>query len=438
MEIKRDIVADLLAWKDSRRRKPLVLQGARQVGKSWILKAFGAECFDNVAYFNFDIMPELKADFVRTKRPTELVKVLEMTCGEKILPEKTLIVFDEIQECNEALNSLKYFCEDAREYAIACAGSLLGVALNRDGASFPVGKVDFLTLYPLSFSEYLRAVDSELFASYEMIDGSMPVPEVLHGRLIDAYKTYLMIGGMPEVVSDYADNRDWKAVQDIQDGILKSYSLDFSKHINNKDIPRVFQVWNSLQDQLAKEDRKFRYADIQKGARAREYEAAIEWLCLSGIVHRVNAVETPRIPLSAYSKSNAFKLYMNDVGLLCRKFSLLPQTAMSGNRLFTEFKGILSENYVMQSLVRQYGDSIFYWTSGNTAEVEFILQMNDDIVPVEVKSDNNIKAKSLAQYRQKYAPSLSLRLSTRNLRRDNDLQNIPLYLVEKIQVYTRM
>jgi len=434
MEIKRDIVADLLAWKDSRRRKPLVLQGARQVGKSWILKAFGAECFDNVAYFNFDTMPELKADFVRTKRPTELVKVLEMTCGEKILPEKTLIVFDEIQECNEALNSLKYFCEDAREYAIACAGSLLGVALNRDGASFPVGKVDFLTLYPLSFSEYLRAVDSELFASYEMTDGSMPVPEVLHGRLIDAYKAYLMIGGMPEVVSDYADNRDWKAVQDIQDGILKSYSLDFSKHINNKDIPRVFQVWNSLQDQLAKEDRKFRYADIQKGARAREYEAAIEWLCLSGIVHRVNAVETPRIPLSAYSKSNAFKLYMNDVGLLCRKFSLLPQTAMSGNRLFTEFKGILSENYVMQSLVRQYGDSIFYWTSGNTAEVEFILQMNDDIVPVEVKSDNNIKAKSLAQYRQKYAPSLSLRLSTRNLRRDNDLQNLPLYLVEKIPV----
>lgn len=434
MKIKRDIVADLLAWKDSRRRKPLVLQGARQVGKSWILKAFGAECFDNVVYFNFDTMPELKADFVRTKRPTELVKVLEMTCGEKILPEKTLIVFDEIQECNEALNSLKYFCEDAREYAIACAGSLLGVALNRDGASFPVGKVDFLTLYPLSFSEYLRAVDSELSASYEMIDGSMPVPEVLHGRLTDAYKTYLMIGGMPEVVSDYADNRDWKAVQDIQDGILKSYSLDFSKHINNKDIPRVFQVWNSLQDQLAKEDRKFRYADIQKGARAREYEAAIEWLCLSGIVHRVNAVETPRIPLSAYSKSNAFKLYMNDVGLLCRKFSLLPQTAMSGNRLFTEFKGILSENYVMQSLVRQYGNSIFYWTSGNTAEVEFVLQMNDDIVPVEVKSDNNIKAKSLAQYRQKYAPSLSLRLSTRNLRRDKDLQNIPLYLVEKIQV----
>lgn len=434
MKIKRDVIADLLAWKNSRRRKPLVLQGARQVGKSWILKKFGAECFDNVVYVNFDTMPELKADFVRTKRPAELIKVLEMTSGEKILPEKTLIIFDEIQECNEALNSLKYFCEDAREYVIACAGSLLGVALNRDGASFPVGKVDFMTLYPLSFSEYLCAVDSELFASYGMIDGSMPVPEVLHGRLIDAYKAYLMIGGMPEVVSDYADNRDWKAVQDIQDSILKSYSLDFSKHINNKDIPRVFRVWNSLQDQLAKEDRKFRYADIQKGARAREYEAAIEWLCLSGIVHRVNAVETPRIPLSAYSKSNAFKLYMNDVGLLCRKFSLLPQTVMSGNRLFTEFKGILSENYVMQSLVRQYGGTLFYWTSGNTAEVEFVLQMNDDIVPVEVKSDSNIKAKSLALYRQKYTPSLSLRLSTRNLRRDGDLQNIPLYLAEKIQI----
>lgn len=432
MEIKRDIVGELIAWKNSRRRKPLVLQGARQVGKSWILKTFGTECFDNVAYFNFDTMPELKADFQRTKNPTEVVKVLEMTSGIRILPEKTLIVFDEIQECNEALNSLKYFCEDARDYAIACAGSLLGVALNRAGASFPVGKVDFMTLYPLSFSEVLRAIDSTLYASYEMIDGSMAVPEVLHGRLIDAYKTYLMTGGMPEVISDYADHRDWKAVTDIQDGIIKSYSLDFSKHINNKDIPRVFQVWNSLQDQLAKEDRKFRYADIQKGARAREYEAAIEWLCLSGIVHRVNAVETPRIPLSEYSKSNAFKLYMNDVGLLCRKFSLHPNTIVSGNRLFTEFKGILSENYVMQSLARQYRNTVFYWTSGNTAEVEFILQNGDDIVPIEVKSDNNIKAKSLAMYRKKYNPSLSIRLSTRNLHRDGDLLNLPLYLAEKI------
>ena len=265
-----------------------------------------------------------------------------------------------------------------------------------------------------------------------MIDGSMPVPEVLHGRLIEAYKAYLALGGMPEAVSDFADNREWQAVQTIQQNILKSYSLDFSKHINNKDIPRVFQVWNSLQDQLAKEDRKFRYADIQKGARAREYESAIEWLCLAGIVQRVNMIETPRLPLSAYSKSNAFKLYLNDVGLLCSKFSLSAQSAISGNRLFTEFKGVLSENYVLQSLRRQFGDSIFYWTSGNTAELEFVLQMDNEIVPVEVKSENNVKAKSLSIYRKTYSPSLSLRFSTRNIRKDDDLLNLPLYLADRI------
>ena len=341
MDIKREIFSDLHAWKESRRRKPLVLQGARQVGKSWALRKFGKDCFEKLAYFNFDTMPELKEDFKRSKQPSELIKVLEMTSGSSIQPETTLIVFDEIQECNEALNSLKYFCEDAHEYAIACAGSLLGVALNRHGASFPVGKVDFMTLYPLSFSEYLQAIDPALYSSYMMIDGSIAVPEVLHSRLVEAYKTYLALGGMPEAVSDFADNSEWQAVQTIQENILTSYSLDFSKHINNKDIPRVFNVWNSLQDQLAKEDRKFRYADIQQGARAREYEAAIEWLCLAGIVNRVNMIETPRIPLSAYSKSNAFKLYLNDIGLVCRKFSLSPQTASLNNRLFTEFKGIL-------------------------------------------------------------------------------------------------
>lgn len=432
MEITRDIFIDLKAWKDSMRRKPLVLQGARQVGKSWALRKFGKECFEKLAYINFDTMPELKEDFKRSKRPSDIIKVLEMTLGMSIQPDTTLIVFDEIQECNEALNSLKYFCEDAREYAIACAGSLLGVALNRHGASFPVGKVDFMNLYPLSFSEYLRAMDSGLYSSYMMIDGSIPVPEVVHGRLVDAYKTYLALGGMPEAVSDFADNREWHAVQTIQENILKSYSLDFSKHINNKDIPRVFHVWNNLQDQLAKEDRKFRYADIQKGARAREYESAIEWLCLAGIVQRVNMIETPRIPLSAYSKNNAFKLYLNDVGLLSRKFSLSPQSAIFGNRLFTEFKDILSENYALLSLLRQYGNDIYYWTSGNTAEVEFVLQIDNEIVPVEVKSETNIKAKSLSIYRKTYNPELSLRFSTRNLRKDDDLMNIPLYLADRI------
>lgn len=435
MEIKREIIDKLKAWKDNPRRKPLVLQGARQVGKSWVLKKFGQECYEDVVYINFDTMPGVKDDFKRTKEPHKLLKVMEMMAGRAISPSTTLIIFDEIQECNEALNSLKYFCEDAPEYSIVCAGSLLGVALNRAGASFPVGKVDFMNLYPVSFAEYLRAADAPLYHSYEMIDEVMAVPEIIHQQLIDAYKVYLVLGGMPEAVSAYIDTRSWDEVKTVQDAILQSYSLDFAKHINNKDIPRVFQVWGNLQDQLAREDKKFRYADIQKGARAREYEGAIEWLCLAGLVHRVSAIETPRLPLSAYKKSNAFKLYLNDVGLLGRKFDLDYKTVLMGDNLFTEFKGVMAENYVLQSLVRQLGNQHYYWTSGNKAEVEFVLQFEGKIVPIEVKADKNVTAKSLAYYRKSYQPQLSIRLSTLNMRKDDDLLNLPLYLVDKLRTF---
>lgn len=437
MEIKREIIDKLKTWKDNPRRKPLVLQGARQVGKSWVLKKFGQECYEDVVYVNFDTMPGIKEDFKRTKEPHKLLKVLEMMAGRTISPSATLIIFDEIQECNEALNSLKYFCEDAPEYSIVCAGSLLGVALNRAGASFPVGKVDFMNLYPVSFAEYLRAADEPLYRSYGMIDEVMAVPEVIHQQLIDAYKVYLVLGGMPEAVSAYIDTRSWDEVKTVQDAILQSYSLDFAKHINNKDIPRVFQVWGNLQDQLAREDKKFRYADIQKGARAREYEGAIEWLCLAGLVHRVSAIETPRLPLSAYKKSNAFKLYLNDVGLLGRKFDLDYKTILMGDNLFTEFKGVMAENYVLQSLVRQLGNQHYYWTSGNKAEVEFVLQFEDKIVPIEVKADKNVTAKSLAYYRKSYQPPLSIRLSTLNMRKDDDLLNLPLYLVDKLRTFMK-
>lgn len=265
----------------------------------------------------------------------------------------------------------------------------------------------------------------------------MTVPEVLHEQLTDAYIEYLPLGGMPEAVSAYLDSRQWSDVATIQDGILQSYSLDFAKHISNKDIPRVFQVWANLQDQLAREDKKFRYADIKQGARAREYEGAIEWLCLAGLVHRVSAVETPRLPLSAYKKSNAFKLYLNDVGLLCRKFGLDHRTAIQGSTMFTEFKGVLAENYVLQSLVRQFGNGQYYWTSGNTAEVEFILQHEGEIIPIEVKANRNITAKSLALYRKTYSPRLAVRLSTLNMRKDNDLLNMPLYLVDKLKGFVK-
>ena len=403
------------------------------MGKSWTLRKFGAEYYDDTVYINFDTMPVWKEEFRRTKEPAKIVRAIELTFGKTVVPSSTLIIFDEIQECNDALNSLKYFCEDAPEYSVVCAGSLLGVALNRSGASFPVGKVDFMTLYPVSFHEYLQAVDSSLYLSYAKIEGIMAIPEVLHQHFIDAYKVYLALGGMPEAVSLYADTHDWQQVMDVQSSILLSYSLDFSKHISNKDIPRVFQVWDNLQDQLAREDKKFRYADIKQGARAREYEAAIEWLCLAGLVHRVHAVETPRLPLSAYQKSGSFKLYMNDTGLLCRKFDLDPSTAMYGNKLFTEFKGVLSENYVLQSLVRQFGNKQYYWTSGNSAEVEFLLHWRERIIPIEVKAERNVKAKSLALYRSTYSPAVSVRFSTLNMCQDADLLNIPLYLADKLK-----
>jgi len=433
MEIKRNILDALRAWKDSPYRKPLVMQGARQVGKSWMLLQFGRQCFDNCVYVNFDTNPEIKLDFAKTKDPKRLLRSLEMTFGQEIRAEKTLIILDEIQECNDALNSLKYFCEAAPEYAVACAGSLLGVALNRQGASFPVGKVDFINMYPLSFSEYLSALHPDLYVAFSSASVAEGLPEMIHSRLIDAFKTYLALGGMPEAVSRYADSHDWTATDMVLDNILKSYALDFSKHINNKDIPRVFQVWGNMQDQLGRENKKFRYADIVQGARAREYEAAIEWLCLTGLIHRVNSVSVPRLPLSAYKSSSAFKLYLSDVGLLRTKFRLNALAAIKGDALFTEFKGALTENYVLQSLVRQFGEQQYYWTSGNTAEVEFLLQHLSDIIPIEVKASVNVKAKSLSLYRKTYAPRLAVRFSTRNIQRDGDLLNLPLYMADRLE-----
>ncbi len=431
MRIERRIIGQLAEWKSSPRRKPLVLQGARQVGKSWAMKQFGAACYRNTVYINFDTQPELKSEFSLTKDPRRLVARLEMIFGQAIQPAETLIIFDEIQECNDALNSLKYFCEDAPEYHIICAGSLLGVALGRSGASFPVGKVDFLTLYPVSFDEFLVAGDAQLHWQLSQVAHAEPLPEIIHSKLLDAYKLFLALGGMPEAVSLYLDTHDWRQTERVLQDILNAYSLDFSKHINNRDIPRVFQVWNNVQEQLARDNRKFRYADIQSGARAREYEAAIEWLCLSGLMHRVTMVETPRLPLSAYKKSTAFKLYLNDVGLLRAKFKLDPSAAILGDKLLTEFKGVLSENFVLCSLVRQLGGEQFYWASGNTAEVEFVIQLKNDIIPVEVKSDRNVKGKSLSEYRKTYQPPLSVRFSTLNLKRDGDFLNIPLYLVDR-------
>ena len=433
MMIRRDIIGDLIKWKGSRYRKPLVLQGARQAGKSFILKQFGEQCFENCCYVNFDFEKEHKTEFAKTKNPARLVEYLVAVKGVNITPEKTLIIFDEIQECNDALNALKYFNELTPEQAVVCAGSLLGVALKRQGASFPVGNVDFLTLFPVSFKEFLALYNENLFLfleKYSVENQWEVIPEIIHSQLIDIYKIYLCCGGMPETIVRYLENRDWIEVDFVNNQILAAYVLDFAKHIDSKDIPRLHRLWQNIQDNLAKEDRKFKYALIEKSARARDYENAVEWLVLSGLLHRVFEVQTLRLPVASYKNSSAFKLYLADAGLLRTKFRLEPGAVMKGDQLFVEFKGVLTENYVLQSLVRQFGSEIFYWTSGNTAEIEFLLQKSNKIIPIEVKSALSVKSRSLSEYRKKYKPELSIRFSLKNVEKNDDLVNFPLYLAD--------
>jgi predicted AAA+ superfamily ATPase len=433
MKIERDILTDLKEWKNSRYRKPLVLQGARQVGKSFILKQFGEQYFENYCYVNFDFEKEHKTEFSKTKNPTRLIDYLVAVKGQNISPEKTLIIFDEIQECNDALNALKYFNEQMPEQAVVCAGSLLGVALKRQGASFPVGNVDFLHLYPVSFKEFLALYNKNLFLFIEKYTTEKQwdtIPEIVHTQLIDSYKVYLCCGGMPETIVRYLDNRDWREVDVVNNQTLAAYMLDFAKHIDSKDIPRLHRLWQNIQENLAKEDRKFKYALIEQNARAREYENVVEWLILSDLVHCVSEVQTPRLPVASYKNSAAFKLYLADTGLLRTKFRLEPSVVMKGNQLFVEFKGILTENYVLQSFVRQFGSEIFYWSSGNTAEIEFLLQKSNQIIPIEAKSALSVKSRSLSEYRKKYAPKLSIRFSLKNVEKNDDLMNLPIYLAD--------
>jgi predicted AAA+ superfamily ATPase len=413
-----------------------VLQGARQVGKSFILKEFGKTHFENCCYVNFDFEREHKSEFAATKDPVRLVSYLSSVKGIDITPHKTLIIFDEIQECNDALNSLKYFRELMPEQAVVCAGSLLGVALNRQGASFPVGNVDFLTLYPVSFKEFLAVYNeqfSQFLTQYAARKDFAKVPEIFHSQLIEAYKIYMCCGGMPESIVRYMEVRDWGQVDLVNNQILTAYTLDFSKYIDSKDIPRLNRLWYNIEDNLAKEDRKFRYALIEKNARAREYENSVEWLVLSGLVNRVFEVQTLLFPLSSCKNSAAFKLYLADTGLLRTKFRLAPTTILLGDKLFTEFKGVLAENYVLQSLLRQLESEIYYWTSGNRAEVEFMFQHGETIIPIEVKSGNSTSSRSLSEYRKKYSPALSLRFSLKNVERNGDLLNLPLYVSDYVK-----
>lgn len=429
MKLIRDNIKTLCEWKEQKNRKPLILQGARQVGKTWLLKEFGRSNFDDVAIFNFDENPELKQFFIHTKDVKRILENLALVHGRAIKPETTLIIFDEIQECNEALNTLKYFAENAPQYYITCAGSLLGVALSR-GASFPVGKVDFLEIYPLSFMEFLGSADEQLYNYVMQVDTIEPLPDIFFNQLLDKFKMYFISGGMPEAVSELLESGDIPNVQKILKNILNSYALDFSKHADNSDVAKIGYVWQSLPSQLARDNKKFIYKAVKTGARAREYENALQWLSSAGLIHRVNNCTKPALPLTAYNDLSAFKIYSLDVGLLREQSKLAPSAISEGNRLLTEFKGALSENYILTSLIKAYKDTPHYWTSNNQSEIDFILQIDNDIIPIEVKSDENVIGKSMTRYRKEFEPKLSIRYSLKNLKQDNGLINIPLFLAD--------
>lgn len=427
MRIERNEIEALKRWKEKPYRKPLILQGARQVGKSWLLKEFGRLEFESVAIFNFDESPELKQFFENTKDTTRIIQNLSLVHGKTIQPHKTLIIFDEIQECNAALNTLKYFCEGAPEYCITCAGSLLGVAMSR-GASFPVGKVDFMQVSPVSFLEFLRSADPSLANYLDSIDTIEPIPDIFYNRLLEKFKMYYISGGMPEAIVALLEEGDIARVQEVLQGILNAYTLDFSKHTENKDVPKINYIWSSLPSQLARENKKFLYQTVKPGARARDYEDALLWLVNAGLIYRIYCCTKQALPIKAYDDLSAFKIYSLDVGLLRRLSGLAPSAIAEGNRLLVEFKGALTENYVLESLIRQFENIPRYWTSGNRAEIDFLLQIENDLIPVEVKADENVTGKSLTFYRKEFAPALSLRFSLKNLKQEDGLINIPLFM----------
>lgn len=428
--IERTILSHLEDWKIASDRKPLLLFGARQVGKTWILKHFGETSFEHCAYFSLDEEEGISDIFKRTKDPQRIIEQLSYLTDVPIIPQSTLIILDEIQECPEALASLKYFCEKTPEYAVACAGSLLGLTVGHKGYSFPVGKVDHLSIYPLSFSEFLKAKDNKLYSYYSSINSTDPLPKVFFDRLTDAFAVYRICGGMPEAASALLTNNVQRTEQ-ILDNILRDYSLDFVKHATPVLANKIGHVWNSLPSQLAKENRKFIYQLVRPGARAREYEDALIWLQNAGLVHRVVQCREPRLPLKAYEDLNIFKIYANDIGLLRRLAGMAPDMYFAPSNQFKEFKGALAENYIMQSLLIQFGENLHYWSSGNQAEVEFIIQHGSTVYPVEVKAGTSLTGKSLTQYNKNYAPDLRLRFSMQNLKKDDNLINIPLFMADR-------
>ncbi len=429
----RFAIERLYKWKESKYRKPLIIEGARQVGKTWLMKEFGKTAYKDTVYINFDSNSRMAELFSIDLNTDRLILGLELYAGRKIDPDTTLLIFDEVQEVPKALSSLKYFCENAPQYHIICAGSLLGLALH-SGTSFPVGKVDFLKLYPLSFREFLMATGKERFA--QLLDSKdFSMITAFKQTYIDALKLYYFVGGMPEAVLHFSANEDFNEVRNIQQRILAAYEQDFSKHAPNEIVPRIRMVWNSIPSQLAKENKKFLYGLVREGGRAKDYEAAIMWLSDCGLVHKVSRINTPKLPLKAYEDLKAFKLFVVDVGLLGCMTGLRQKTLLDGNDLFVEFKGALTEQYVMQQLATISQINTYYYTNDRgSCEIDFVIDTGETVIPLEVKAEENLRAKSLRAYHDKFQPETSIRTSMSDYRREEWLLNLPLYAIEEILV----
>ncbi len=428
----RDKIEELKKWKKSANRKPLIIRGARQVGKTWLMKEFGKKYFEKVAYINFDDNTRMEKLFDGDFDIERIIQGLKIEAGVNIEASNTLIILDEIQETPKALKALKYFCEKASQYYIISAGSLLGVAIH-EGTSFPVGKVDFLNLAPLSFFEFLEAIgEKELLEILK--ENQIDMTRVFHTKLKEQLKLYYYIGGMPEAVNSYVEEKDLKKVRKIQKRLLQAYEQDFSKHAPTSIVPRIRQLWNNIPTQLAKENKKFIYGLVRQGARAREYEVALSWLIDCGLIYQVNRVNNNKIPLSAYQDFSAFKLYLLDVGLLAAMANVDAKTLLEGNDIFEEFKGSLTEQYVLCQLKQCTELDIFYWSADTgIAEIDFITQIGKNNVPIEVKASENLQAKSLKSFIQKYDTKVNARTAMIEYKKEDNLINIPLYMIGNIE-----
>ena len=437
--MQRDFIQNLIEWKDSKRRKPLILTGVRQCGKTYLLKEFGSEYFDNFCYINFESAGKYSAIFEYDYDVKRILREIELAENVKIIAGKTLLIFDEIQECPKAITSLKYFCENLQELHLVCAGSLLGVAIKKENISFPVGKVNRMQLYPMSFKEYLQAVGEgkyiELFNDWNI---NREIPELYTVPLERHLKNYYIVGGMPEAVKEFAESGDYAEVAKIQDEILSDYSDDFSKHAPISEIEKIRMIWDSIPKQLAKENNKFVFSHVKEGKRAHELEAALQWLKNSGLVHLVELVQNAELPLSSNADSTYFKVYMADSGLLCRRLGLSYKNILEENTALSTFKGAITENYVLQELIVQ-NKVPYFWRSGNTAELDFLFEEDGNVIPVEVKAATNTQAKSFKQFCKKYQNKTGFKLSLKNIA-ENDCEganavNLPLYLLWNISSY---